>query len=115
MASGEPTVIFGDGSQVRDFVFVGDVVDAMIAAVGRRGGPYNVGTGVATSIAELHTACAKAAGVHSEPVLADARLGDVQRSVLDSSLAARELGWNPRVELADGLARSWTWMREEAP
>jgi nucleoside-diphosphate-sugar epimerase len=48
-------------------------------------------------------------------VLADARLGDVQRSVLDSSLAARELGWRAQVELADGLARSWTWMREEAP
>jgi UDP-glucose 4-epimerase len=115
MASGDSTVIFGDGSQVRDFVFVGDVVDAMIAAVGRRGGPYNVGTGVETSIAELHAACAKVAGVDTRPALASARLGDVERSVLDSSLAARELGWHARVELADGLARSWTWMREEAP
>ena len=115
MASGDPTVIFGDGSQGRDFVFVADVVDALLAAVGRRGGPYNVGTGVETSIAELHAACAKVAGIEPQPVLADARLGDVQRSVLDSSLAARELGWHAQVELADGLARSWTWMREEAP
>jgi nucleoside-diphosphate-sugar epimerase len=48
-------------------------------------------------------------------MLAEARLGDVHRSVLDSTLAARELGWSARVPLADGLARTWAWMRQEAP
>src|SRR5207302_3238726 len=62
MARGDETVIFGDGSQVRDFVYVGDIVDAMLASVGRSGGPYNVGTGDALSISELHAACARVAG-----------------------------------------------------
>ena len=115
MAAGEPTVIFGDGTQLRDFVYVRDVIDALIAAVGRKGGPYNIGTGDETSVADLHTACAKVAGVADEPGHAAARLGDVHRSVLDSSLAARELGWRPRVSLDEGLGLTWAWMRQEAP
>jgi UDP-glucose 4-epimerase len=115
MAAGEATVIFGDGSQVRDFVYVGDVIDALIAAVGRTGGPYNVGTGDGTSVAELHAACARVSGRTAAPTLAPARLGDVHRSVLDSSLAARELDWRPRVSLDEGLGLTWAWMRQEAP
>ena len=114
IAAGEPTVIFGDGTQVRDFVYVGDVVDALLAAVGRSGGPYNIGTGAETTVGELHAACARVAGSAAEPTLAGARLGDVHRSVLDSSLAARELGWRPRVPLDDGLELTWAWMRQEA-
>ena len=54
MARGEETVIFGDGEQQRDFVYVGDIVAALLAAVGRGGGPFNIGTGIATSVNELH-------------------------------------------------------------
>ena len=115
LAAGEPTVIFGDGTQVRDFVYVGDVVDALLAAVGRSGGPYNIGTGAETTVGELHAACARVAVSAAEPTLAGARLGDVHRSVLDSSLAARELGWRARVPLDDGLELTWAWMRQEAP
>ena len=114
MAAGEETVIFGDGTQVRDFVYVGDVVDSLLATVGRSGGPYNIGTGAGTTVGDLHAACARVAGVAAEPTHAAARLGDVHRSVLDSSLAARELGWRPRVSLDDGLERTWAWMRQEA-
>ena len=114
MASGQPTVIFGDGGHSRDFVYVGDVVAALLAAVGRSGGPYNIGTGRETTIGELHAACARVAGVEDRPEHADARLGDVRRSVLDVSLAARNLDWRPTVSLDDGLLRTWTWMREEA-
>jgi UDP-glucose 4-epimerase len=114
IAAGEPTVIFGDGTQVRDFVYVGDVVDALLAAVGRRGGPYNIGTGAETTVGALHAACARVAGSAAEPTLAGARLGDVHRSVLDSSLAARELDWRPRVLLDEGLELTWAWMRQEA-
>jgi UDP-glucose 4-epimerase len=114
MAAGEATIIFGDGSQVRDFVYVGDVIDALIATVGRTGGPYNIGTGDETSVAELHAACARVSGVPDAPTHAEARLGDVHRSVLDSSLAGRELGWRPRVSLGDGLGLTWAWMRQEA-
>ena len=112
LARGEETVIYGDGSQSRDFVFVDDIVSAALSSVGRSGGPYNVGSGEATSIADLHRACAAVAGSTAEPRIAEARLGDVHRSVLDVSLIGRELDWRPRVSLADGLARTWTWTQE---
>src|SRR5262249_43451739 len=109
LARERPTVIFGDGTQSRDFVYVDDVVSAALAAVGRSGGPYNVGSGVATSVADLHRACALVAGSSDRPDKAPARLGDVHRSVLDVSLIERELGWRPEVSLGDGLAQTWAW------
>ena len=112
LARGEQTVIYGDGTQSRDFVFVGDVVSATLSAVGKAGGPYNVGSGIATTVAELHRECAAVAGSSDEAGAAEARLGDVHRSVLDVSLIERELGWRPQVSLADGLARTWTWTQE---
>ena len=112
LARGEETVIYGDGSQSRDFVYVDDIVSAALAAVGRTGGPFNVGSGIATTVSELHSACAAVAGRPDEPRLAEARLGDLRRSVLDASWIERELGWRPRVSLADGLARTWAWTQE---
>jgi UDP-glucose 4-epimerase len=112
LARGDETVIYGDGGQSRDFVYVDDVVDALLATVGRAGGPFNVGTGKDVTVGELHTACAAVAGVASEPRLEEARLGDVRRSVLDVSRIERELGWRARVSLDDGLHRTWTWMQE---
>jgi UDP-glucose 4-epimerase len=112
MARGEPTAIFGDGLQTRDFVYVGDVVDALLTAAGREGGPYNVGTGRETTVLDLHLACASVAGSNNEPQLLDARLGDVRRSVLDVTLIERELGWRPQTQLADGLRRTWAWMQD---
>ena len=114
IARGEETVIYGDGSQARDFVYVDDIVASLLAAVGRSGGPYNVGTGRDTTVADLHEACARVAGVDHSPRHEAARLGDVQRSVLDARLIERELGWQPRVSLDDGLARTWAWMKEHA-
>jgi UDP-glucose 4-epimerase len=115
LARGEETVVFGDGSQSRDFVYVGDVVAAAFAAVGRSGGPYNVGSGQDTTITALHDACAAVAGRDAKPRLAEARLGDVHRSALDVSLIERELGWRAEVSLADGLARTWAWTQEALP
>jgi UDP-glucose 4-epimerase len=109
-AGGTPT-IFGDGSQTRDYVHVGDVARAMLLALERDGGVYNVGTGVETSVVELYAAIATAAGGPDRPpAFAAARLGELQRSVLDPRLAARELGWRPERSLADGLADTWSWM-----
>jgi UDP-glucose 4-epimerase len=112
LARGTATTIYGDGTQSRDFVYVADVVSAALAAVGRSGGPYNVGSGIATTIGDLHRACAAVAGSDAEPGMEPARLGDVHRSVLDVSLIARELGWRPEVTLADGLTRTWAWTQE---
>jgi UDP-glucose 4-epimerase len=105
--------IYGNGSQARDYVFVADVVRAMLAAVDHEGGVFNVGTGVETSVVELYDAIQRASGVTREPVFADERLGELQRSVLDIGLAARELGWRPEHSLDDGLARTWAWFVEE--
>jgi UDP-glucose 4-epimerase len=112
LARDEETVIYGDGGQSRDFVYVDDVVGAMLATVGKAGGPYNVGTGRDVTVAGLHDACAAVAGVDRKPRLADARLGDVRRSVLDVSRIEHELGWRAAVDLDDGLRRTWAWMQE---
>jgi UDP-glucose 4-epimerase len=109
MAKGEPTAIFGDGRQTRDFVYVGDVVDALFAAAGHDGGVFNIGTGQETSVLALHAACSLLAGTADEPLFEPARLGEVQRSVLDISRARRDLGWSPRTPLEEGLARTWSW------
>jgi UDP-glucose 4-epimerase len=112
MARGEETTIFGDGLQERDFIYVGDVVAAMLAAAGRPGGVLNVGTGAATSVLDLHRACGAVAGSGVEPTFAPARLGDARRSVLDVSRAEAELGLQERVLLDEGLRRTWEWMSE---
>jgi UDP-glucose 4-epimerase len=112
LASGGTPTIYGDGRQTRDYVYVGDVTRAVAAAIGSEGGVYNVGTGVQTSVVELYAAIQRAAGVEREPAYAEARLGELQRSVLDVSLAARDLGWRPERSLADGLAETWEWMQE---
>lgn len=112
LAQGEETMIFGDGTQSRDFVYVEDVVASMLAVAGRGGGPYNVGTGEATSVGGLHRACAAVAGVAAEPRHEAARLGDVHKSVLDVTRIAGERGWHAQVSLEEGLRRTWAWMQE---
>jgi UDP-glucose 4-epimerase len=108
---GTPT-IYGDGRQTRDYVYVGDVVEAALAASGGEGGVLNVGTGVETSVLELYDAIQRAAGVERAAAHAEARLGELQRSVLDVSLAAERLGWRPAHSLDAGLAETWRWMEE---
>lgn len=110
LAAGEAGTIFGDGSQTRDFVYVGDVVRAVLAADSHDGGVLNVGTGVETSILELHRLCAQVAGVDVEPKVTEARPGDVLRSVVDPSRAERELGWRPERTLEEGLRETWEWV-----
>ena len=111
LLAGEGTPkIFGDGRQTRDYVFVGDVVDATLAALDHPGGVLNVGTGVEVSVLELYDAISRVAGIERDPEYAAARLGELQRSVLDPSRAERELGWRPRHSLDDGLRATWEWM-----
>ena len=103
--------IYGDGRQTRDYVFVADVVEAMLAGLERGGGGiYNVGTGVETSVLDLHAAIVAASGIDRSPEFAPARLGELQRSVLDPALAADVLGWRPGRSLAQGLAETWAWV-----
>lgn len=111
----KPTKIFGDGTDTRDYVFVDDVVDAFVRASGEAGGGqrFNVGTGVETSVRQLHSAIAAAAGKPDEPELHPPRLGDLRRSCLDFGRAEAVLGWRPKVALADGVTRTVDYFRQQ--
>jgi UDP-glucose 4-epimerase len=109
---GQPR-IFGDGRQTRDYVFVGDVARATVAALGQEGGVFNVGTGTETSVLDLYALCRTVTGVAVEATEAPPRLGELQRSVLDPALAETELGFTAMVELEDGLRATWEWLRHE--
>jgi UDP-glucose 4-epimerase len=113
MASGEPPRIFGDGTQTRDYVYVGDVARATLQALGQEGGVFNVGTGKETSVVELFELCRRVAGSELEAIHAPVRVGELQRSVLDPDLAASELGFMAFVDLEDGLQSTWEWIRKE--
>ena len=110
LAEGEQARIFGDGRQTRDYVYAGDVARATLAAVDHEG-VFNVGTGIETSVLELYELCRRVAGSDLEAEAAPARLGDLQRSVLDVSLAERELGWRPETGLEEGLRLTWESLR----
>ena len=113
LARGEQARIFGDGMQTRDYVYVGDVARATLAALGHEGGVFNVGTGRETSVAELYELCARVAGSDRTPEHAPARLGELQRSFLDPTLAADTLGFRAMVDLEDGLRSTWNWIQKE--
>ena len=112
LARGEQAKIFGDGLQSRDYVYVGDVARATLSAIGQNRGVFNVGTGQATSVVDLYELCARVAGSEVAAEHAPARLGELQRSVLDPSLAAHDLGFAPMVELEDGLRSTWDWIHQ---
>jgi UDP-glucose 4-epimerase len=115
LARGEAPHIFGDGRQTRDYVYVGDVAAATLAARESRGGVFNVGTGKETSVVDLLEACMRVSGVEIEPAFDPPRPGELRRSFLDASLAERELGWRPATPLHEGLAATWSSLREGAP
>jgi UDP-glucose 4-epimerase len=108
LVAGDTPLIFGDGSQTRDYVYVGDVVRANLAAFNYAGAAavFNIGTAVETSVNELLAGCQRAAGTDVTPELRPPRLGELTRSALDVSLAARELGWRPTTPLGDGLSET---------
>ncbi len=103
-SGGQPTV-YGDGTQTRDYIYVGDVVDAALAAAGSRAnGAVNIGTGREASVLDLVEILGRLGGLERfEPEFAAPRPGEVQRISLDAGLAERELGWRPQTSLEDGL------------
>ena len=104
---GEKLTVFGDGSAQRDYMYVGDAVDAVLAAFGGKwNGVYNIGTGVATSVNELIAAMAEVLGAAPGITKAPERPGEVQRSCVDASRAKRDGLWQTRTGLLDGLRRT---------
>jgi len=116
LLAGEPTRVFGDGGNTRDYVFVGDVVRAFYLASGDRGSGmrFNIGTSVETSDRELHSYVAAAAGAPDNPEYAPARLGDVPRSALAFDRAREVLGWEPLTPIRDGVAQTVEYFRTAA-
>jgi UDP-glucose 4-epimerase len=109
---GQAPTLFGHGKPTRDYVYVEDVVRALLAATGKQG-TYNIATGVETDVLTVWNELRRAAGSEIEPQLADLRPGELQHSRLDISLAARELGWRPEVPISEGLQRTYTALVEE--
>lgn len=113
LLAGGPTRVFGDGGNTRDYVYVGDVVRAFYLASGEIGGGmrFNIGTSVETSDRQLHTLVAEAAGAQDNPEYAPARLGDVPRSALSFARAKEVLGWEPEVDIKQGVANTVEYFR----
>jgi UDP-glucose 4-epimerase len=117
--AGEPITIFGDGTQERDYVYVGDVAEANWRASTRdlpaladlRSRAWNIGTGWGTSVNELARRLMALAGTEVEIQKAPARTGELYRSVLDASRAASDLDWRPAVTLDEGLGRTLEHLR----
>jgi len=107
LLEGRTPKVFGDGDQTRDYVYVADIVEAMLAAGDSSVvGTFNIGTGVETSVLELGGMIADACDRPFEPEMAPPRPGEVQRIAIASSVAADELGWTARTALPDGLVQT---------
>ena len=114
--AGEPLIVYGDGSQTRDYVFVEDLCDGIVAAL-RSGasGTFQLGSGTGTTVTHLIARIADVIGpkfrprVHYEPF----RTGEIRHTWTDVTKARDGLGWTPRTALPEGLARTWAWFREQ--
>ena len=112
MLGGRRPVIFGDGNQTRDFVYVGDVCDAFVRAADAGDGfMINIGTGTEISISDLYDTMARLVGYATKADHGPAKPGDVYRSVVDPSRAKKELGWVAWTTLPQGLAKTIEWSR----
>jgi UDP-glucose 4-epimerase len=112
MLAGERPRIFGTGDQVRDYLYVDDVVRANRLALARGDGEIlNLGTGIGTSVLDIVHELNRILGTSIEPIHEPARAGEVQRIYLDATRAGRVLGWTPTVDFAEGLRRTVEWVR----
>ena len=111
--TGQPITIWGDGSVVRDYLYISDLVEALklAAEAETRQKVFNVGSGRGTSLNELVAIIAEVAGERPEVEYVPGRALDVPANVLDVARVRDELGWSPRTELAEGIDRTWEWVR----
>jgi len=112
MLEGRRPRIFGTGEQVRDYLYVMDVVEGNERAIaGGSGEMVNLGTGIGTSVNEIFRELRGIVGFSGEPVYEPARAGEVQRIYLDATRAGQVLGWTPTVSFHDGLVKTVEWSR----
>lgn len=112
LRDGRTIEIWGDGSVVRDYLYVGDLADLCVrAAQTDLIGSINAGSGVGRSLTDIVAALANVTGKRIEPVFKPGRAVDVARSVLDITRARQELGWSPVTEFSQGLQETWDWIQ----
>jgi UDP-glucose 4-epimerase len=110
LLSGDTPIVYGYGKPTRDYVHVADVTRAFILAANAEvAGTFNVGWGREVSVAELLDVLQRVAGTNAEPSFEQLRLGELDRSAIDSSAAARAFGWQPQTELEPGIAETFRW------
>jgi len=114
MIRGEPIPIFGDGSALRDFTYVGDVVDGLVRAVDTSLGyaVLNFGAGRAVSVLEMVSELERALGVNAKKDFQSPQVGDVPRTLADISAARKALGYQPRVRFEQGVDHFAAWLSE---
>jgi UDP-glucose 4-epimerase len=111
----QPVTVYGDGKQTRDYIYVDDVVDALVAAAeSEREGPYNVGTGTETSVLELVSSLSAIFSFSEGPVFAPERTGEIQRTAISPVRTEADLGWRAAVRIDDGLNKTAAWVRSRA-
>jgi UDP-glucose 4-epimerase len=116
LLAGKSPVINGDGKQTRDYVFVGDVVRANVAALDAGyTGAVNIGTGKETDVVTICKLLRDGVGSPVEAVHGPAKLGEQRRSCLETTLARQVLGWRPEVGLKEGLEQTIAYYREAGP
>ena len=108
----ERPVIYGDGSQTRDFVYVDDVADAFVRATEKGGGlTLNIGTGVETSVQQLYDVMCRLTGFREPAQYAPPRTGELARNALDASRAELHIGWKPFTSIEEGVARTLEYFK----
>ena len=108
----ESPTIYGDGNQTRDYIFVKDVVSALIlSALSNENLFLNIGTGIETSVNQLVSSMQKEFNSNVKPIFAEAREGELKRSVLSNKLAMEKLNWVPEYSLSQGMQKVFEWLK----
>jgi len=110
---GERPIIYGDGTQTRDYIFVDDVVRANLLALTGKEGTYNIGTGIETSVNKLVEILSEVFGKKIEPIYTEERPGEVKRIALDGTLAKEMLGFVPQYSLYEGIKKTVEWFKTQ--
>jgi UDP-glucose 4-epimerase len=114
MLEGKRPKIFGTGEQLRDYVYVDDIVEANVLALAKGSGEMvNIGSGVGTSVKQIFTELKSILGFAGDPIYDEPRAGEIQRIYLDATRAREVLGWRPRVSFREGLEKTVAWARAE--
>ena len=108
----ESPIIYGDGNQTRDYIYVKDVVAALVISASKNENLFlNIGTGVETSVNQLVSSIQKEFKSEIEPIFAEARDGELKRSVLSNKLAKEKLNWVPEYSLSKGMQKVFEWLK----